>query len=218
MITKLFGKILNFLKKDNSISYYPRKYYYESMIDKYKDLSAYYNLELVNTKKSLFTNKAITLIKGQKFNLKRKQIIENFGKPRVKFRIREQSLIIDILIYKIYLGEYPIRLEIHMNKGNLYYYKYTFISKQTMTSEDKQKIISIIQDKYLQGSQIDIATQNIINKHKKVLQVEDDVNFKIYYMDLSSITFQRLSAYKQKCENKIQHKSKIKHKELIEKL
>jgi hypothetical protein len=147
-------KLVKFIKKDKS-AYNPQRYYYESLFERYKSLSGYYNLiELLTSKEELKTNEVITLMPGYPFNMKREEVFRNYKNPWTKFRIRKLNLTIDILIYKIFLGGYPAHLEIHVTKDSLFYYKYAFSGD--ISKEDKQSIIEIIQNKYLDGNSMSI--------------------------------------------------------------
>lgn len=214
------SKINAFLKRINynRNSYYSKKYYYESLYDSFRDLKGYYELLVFESHNLLKTDKIISLLKGQAFNVRKNKILEKYKKPRIRFRIIEQSFEIDIFIYIINLGEHPVRLEIHLNKGLLFYYKYSFSQSENINCKHKQKIIKIIQDKYLHGAAIDITSQNIIDKNQTILKIEDNVNFNIHYANFSSATFKELMNYREYYERRVARKNKMKLRELKERL
>lgn len=197
----LYKKLLRYIKS-NKYTYNPQRYYYESYIKKYKRLAGYYDLmELLTSKEELRTNEVITLMRGHAFDIKRENLFRKYKKPWSEFRIKILSITIDILIFKISLGGNPTHLEIHMTEGVVFYFKYCF--SEYISYDDKHLIIEIIQDKYLDGREMSIDKNNIIDSSGTVLQIEDDVNFNIYYCNLNSIVFQRLRLHRKNYDKRM---------------
>ncbi len=215
--------IYTFLKKisrlkSNSRSYYPRYYYDEKLMEHYKDLSEYFRIiTLIESKTSLKTNEIIAITEKQIFNpIKKKAIIKKYKQPHFKYKIQKKNLKIEIYLYKMYLGGYRVKLEIHMYENKLFYYNYTF--RSNITNQQKQEIIKIIQDKYLQDCLLDESKQNIIDENQTILQIENSLELKIHYMNAMDNVVQVMNIYK-----KYQEKEKYKNlwkkrEELIQRL
>ena len=213
----LVDTIIKKMRGKKKSDYNPRRYYYESLFERYKNLSGYYNLmEMLSTKSGLKSNETISLINGHSFNLERTLVFENFKNPWKKFRIKKLGLTIDIFIFKLFLGGYPAHLEIHMTKEHLFYFKYAFSGN--ISELDKQTMIEIIQNKYLNGCKIDISSQNIVDSSQTILQIEDGVNFNFYYSNLNSQVFQKLNRHKQNYDRRKSKEKEIKVEELRKKL
>ncbi len=197
---------------------YPRRDYFESIFDHYKDLSGYFTLPFTIPNNAFKTDEAISLISGKNFELTKKEITQKFGVPRAKFRIRKDNLAINIYIFNLTLGEYPVRLEVHMNRNVLFYFKYSFSATINITKEDRLFILQIIKEKYLHKGALIKMPQTIFDKNQTLLQIVDDVNFEISYINLRSAALQELSNHRITHERNNIYQTERRQQELIESL
>jgi hypothetical protein len=209
----LLDKMLGQLSFDHSKTYYPHKYYYQHLSDSYSNLSRYSGSFNNYPKPSVESKKNISLIDGEHFGLSHKTICKRFGKPRAKFKILEEGFDLEVMIYKIFLGRYPVRLELHLNHSVLFYFKYTF-SSGIKSPVDINEILQIIQGKYLNNEPVDLLSLDIIDEKRILLQVDNKVNFKIKYLDTRSDTLVALNRYKAKKERHKANKLKAEVKSL----
>lgn len=180
----------------NYNSYYSHYSYYQKLIEHYNDLSEYLRvIYLYKSKESLKTNHLISTKEDIGFNtINKKQLLKEFKQPQSKHKMVDNDLNIEIYFYKVYLGEYRVRMEMHLSNDKLFYFNYTFINH--LTNHQKNDIITIIQDKYLKGATFDILTQKIVDKNEVVLHIEDLMEFKIHYMCASSNSIQMIDSYR----------------------
>ena len=210
---KIYDKVIN-----NKYTYYPRYYYYDRLVEHYKDFSTYFKLiSLIETNDLLKTKKLITIKDKLVCNkITKRTIKKEFKKPQFEYKIQEKNLRIEIYFYKIYLGAYRAKLEIHMNEGRLFYYNYTFTSN--LNNLERQEIINIIQEKYLENELFDESKHIIIDTNGTILHIENSLELKIHYINTNDDIVQLLSIYKQQQEKKQYKIVEQKRKELMKKL
>lgn len=206
-------------RKGLTNKYYSDKYYYYSrLIEHYTDLSEYLRIiDLYKKKELSTTNKIITIQEGCLFNQNnKKQILKKFKHPHFKYRIRKNNLDIEIYFYKIIIGGYKVRLEIHLCEEQMFYYNYTFT--RNLNNQQLRDIIKIIQEKYLNGLSINICTQSIIDENQTVLDIENTMELKINYICTNSNIIQSLNIYNETSANKKMKSLEKKQTELRNKL
>jgi len=209
-----FSRIFN--KRKLYSYYYPRNYYYEKILDKYSDGHFYVNL-INNLKKinEIETNTEIRLIDNKKLNeIVIKDIIRKYGKPNYKI-ICEDLFEIKVLFYRQKLAYHKTKLEFHFCKNNLFLYTYTF---SYLNLEDKNEIIQILKEKYLEGKSKDIINNYIVDKNKNIILLEDSIDFSIYYSYKNNIALEMILEYidlkKVKDEGKKKRDKEILYKRL----
>jgi len=212
LYTKSIFKIFN---NNNNC---PRNYYYEKIIEHYKDLSEYYRIiDLLNTKKVLNTNTIISIIDNKTLKqVKKKHIIKKYKKPSFKYIVRENDLIFDIYIYKLYIGGHRTKLEIHMTSNKIFYYNFTFTG--SINNDQRQDIIKIIEDKYLDGRLINVTNEIIIDANQTILHIDNSLDLKIHYMNVSSDIIDLIKSYKNKYNKERKQILENKRDELIKRL
>ncbi len=186
---KTYYKIMTFifqLFNKRKLDYYPRYYYYEILLDKYRDGLFYSNL-INNLKKTdgIKTDTEIRLFDNKIPNeVVINDIIRKYGKPNYKI-IYEDLFEIKVLFYRQKLGEHKTKVEFHFFRNNLFFYTYTF---PYLNLENKNEIIQMIKEKYLEGKSEDIInnfiTSNlsyIVDKNKNIILYNDSIDFSIYY-------------------------------------
>lgn len=204
--------------KNRSSYYYPRYYYYERLVEHYKDLSEYYRIiAMFEAKTDLKTNEVITLIEKIKFDeITKRIILKKYRKPQFKYKIQEKYLQIEILFYKIYIGGYRVKLELHMYEHKLFYYNYTFTNN--LNNQQRQEIIKIIQEKYLQDILFDASKQNIIDENHTQIHIENSLELKIHYLNTMNNAVQVMNIYKKTQENEKHKNTWKKRAELLKRL
>jgi len=173
-------KIIRITKR----TFYLRNYYYERVLEDYKNFFEYFRiLKLIEKTNTISkTNTNITLVEGYDFKIIGKnEIVKKYNKPRFISVIDKKNIKINIYFYKIYIGGYRTRLEIHMHKNNLFYYSYTFA--ESLTSDQKSDIIKILCEKYLSGQFINLSRHIIIDNNQTCVYVEDTLELKIHYLN-----------------------------------
>jgi hypothetical protein len=168
-------------------TFYLRNYYYERILEDYKDFFEYFRiLKLIKKNNIIYkTNTNITLVDGYDFKkIGKNQIVKKYNKPRFIYVIDKQNIKIDIFFYKIYIGGYRTRLEIHLHKNNLFYYNYTFAD--SLSSSQKLDIIKILCEKYLSGQLIHISNHIIFDNNETNIYVEDTLELKIHYLNTNN--------------------------------
>lgn len=204
--------------KNSSSYYYPRYYYYEQLVERYKDLSEYYRIiAMLEAKTVLKTNEVIAIFEKIIFDkITKKTILKKYGKPQFKYKIQEKYLQIEILFYKINIGGYRVKLELHMYERKLFYYNYTFTNN--LNNQQRQEIIKIIQEKYSQDSLFDASKQDIIDENHTQIHIENSLELKIHYLNTMNNAVQVMSIYKKNQENEKHKNTWKKRAELLKRL
>lgn len=196
--------MLNRLKNKRLIghSYHKNYYYYGLLTEHYNDFSEYLRvIDMYQKKESVGTNKTIALQEDFLFNFDNKsQISRKFKNSDFKTRIQKNKLDIKIYFYKIIIGGYKVRLEIHQCHRKMFYCNYTFTS--FLNHKQHQEITKIIQEKYLDGLPIDTDTQSIIDTDQTQLVVENGLELKIHYISTNSAPIKALSVHQETHTNK----------------
>jgi hypothetical protein len=158
---------------------YSRKSYYRSYLSKYQDGKFYLTLiEEIKSKAEIKTNIDVKLIKDKKLKeINLTDIVREFGEPLHKV-ICKDLLGIQILLFKQSLGGYKTKLEFHFLNDILFFYSYTF---SNIKNEEKNDIIQIIKQKYLNERSYDIVNNYIVDKENNMILLNDNIRFSIYY-------------------------------------
>jgi len=97
----------------------------------------------------------------------------------------------------------------------LFLYTYTF---SYLNLEDKNEIIQILKEKYLEGKSKDIINNYIVDKNKNIILLEDSIDFSIYYSYKNNIALEMILEYidlkKVKDEGKKKRDKEILYKRL----
>jgi hypothetical protein len=183
--------------------YHNINYYYQQLVEYYTDFSEYSRItDLYKKKELLATDQIISFQEDHLFNQKnKKQILKKirFKQALFKYRIKKNDLNIEIYFYKIKIGGFKVKLEIHFHERKMFYYNYTFTDYSN--NQQLRDIIEIIQEKYLDGLPMDIYTQNIIDQDQTVLSIENTMELRIHYISTKSSIIQTLSNYKETSTN-----------------
>lgn len=183
--------------------YHNINYYYQQLVEHYTDFSEYSRItDLYKKKELVATDQIISFQEDHLFNQKnKKQILKKirFKQPLFKYRIKKNDLNIEIYFYKIKIGEFKVKLEIHFHERKMFYYNYTFTDYSN--TQQLQDIIKIIQEKYLDGLPMDIYTQSIVDKDETVLSIENTMELRIHYISTKSSIIQTLSNYRETSTN-----------------
>jgi len=160
--------------------YNPKNYYIEKLVNKYRNGKFYFNLiERVEKMDEIKTNVVIEFIDNKKLNeVVINDVIKEYGSSNYKI-ISEDLLGVEILFYKLKLGEYKMKLEFHFFNDKLFFYSYTFSMNSV---KNKNEIIKIIKDKYSVQGLSDKGKNYIIDDNKNMILSNHDINFSIYYL------------------------------------
>jgi hypothetical protein len=183
---------------------YSRKSYYQNYLSKYQDGQFYLGLiKKVKNNSAVKTNIEIRLFENKKLNeINIKDIVRKFGKPRYNI-ICKKLLGIKIMLFKQNVGAHKTKLEFHFKDEILFFYSYTF---SNINNVDKNEIIQIIQDKYLdKGSSYEKVNRYIIDKSNNIIFLNDDIRFSIYYLCDNKVDLEQIQKfiYLQKEEKQI---------------
>lgn len=170
--------------------HYSRSNYYRRRLDESKSVQLYLklmsDLEFTN---GIKTNTEIQLIDNKKDNeINKKNIIRKYGRPNYKF-ICEDLTEIEILFYRKKIGSHKAKMEFHFYKNSLFLYTYTF---SYLSLEDKNEIIKIINEKYLEREYKDIINHHIVDENKSTIILNDNLDFSIKYLDKNNIAFETI--------------------------
>ncbi|MCK5169791.1 MAG: hypothetical protein KAQ75_07925 [Bacteroidales bacterium] len=157
--------------------YYSRHYYYDKSFTMYYSIESLCKLfsidkEKVETQTTLFLNKNIN------FGSNQHQIKNKLGSPSCYMSRSVNSLDFKIMYYRMYLGGYKTKQEVHLYENTLYYFNYIF---SYLNSSDKEILKKLLCKKYLHEG-CEIMDKVIIDKYGNLLFVTDNVDFTINYL------------------------------------
>lgn len=172
----MFRKIIHKITSIN-YRYYTNNYYRNKSFTMYYSIASLcklfdINKEKIETKTTIFLNKNIN------FGSNQQQIKKKLGSPNFYIRRSVNSLDFKILCYRMYLGEYKTKQEVHLYKNTLYYFNYIF---SYLNSSDKEILKKLLCKKYLHED-CKIMDKVIIDKYGNSLFVTDNVDFTINYL------------------------------------
>ncbi len=180
------------IKKEFFGYHYQKDYYYERILTKYHGTEEFNKL-LERNLISLHSKADIKLEFGDSCL----EIKEKYGVPdfKFKFKYKESSIINHkIYFYRLKMGEYKTKCEMHFFDNKLFYKSYTL---NYLTHDDKCKIIDTISHKYLDKPFLHKTTK-IVDSYGKVILIEDVVDFTIFYLDSGSEFFVNLESLNNK--------------------
>jgi hypothetical protein len=209
-------KIMTFFFRRKKSFPYSRSSYYENLLVEHNNGQLYLILmkDLKNTNE-IETNTEIQFMDNKKINeINKECIIRKYGNPNYKF-INGALSEIEILIYRQKLGSYKTKLELHFFKNNLFLYTYTF---SYLTLKEKNEIIKIIKEKYLERECKDIINYNIVDKNKNIIMLNDGVDFSIKYSRKNNIDLETILKNNEFQNSKEENKRKRDKKILFKRL
>ena len=168
----------------NNLGYY----YYECLANRYNNERSYLTfISDLESQSPLFTENEISLSAPKIFSETNiKYILKNYGKPHFRVTQKQDVFEVEILFYRIFIGKYKTKLELHFYNDQLFFFCYTF---SYLKEENTQEIISIMQEKYLEGKPIDTKTNYIIDRHESIIQFCHDVDFTLNYISTRNKIF-----------------------------
>lgn len=201
---RLFGKSNN----------YYRDYYYHHLIDQYNDNCAYFSLyKKCTSDKSLKTNVKICFSKSLKLGSNRADICRILGKPG--YHIKNVSpLNIEILVYRMLIGNHKVTCQMHLFDNQLFLYNYTF---PYSNGYDNEQIMNIIQKKYLPETG-NYAAENIIDGFNNCLQIEKGVDFTISYLLLTCDFFLKNTAISADKEARLIRQNRANYRQIYDRV
>ncbi len=171
--------LISFFWKKRSKKTYHSKDYYKQKLDQYKDLSGYCNILVVlSNKDPIYINTEIDLIHDRQSLVSQRDALKRYGMPDCKYPITHNSLKIEILFYRIYIGNYKARLELHFTDDKLFYYSYTL---PYINRREEQETLNTLKSKYVKDISFDYENNSIVDKNLFNLWIERVVNLKVHY-------------------------------------
>lgn len=174
---KIVAYFSNFFSKKR-FGYYPRYDYYQTRLKNSRGEQFYRSL-ITDFKKNIGipTDTEISYDGSKPISdLTKKDIISIFGKPNYQVAI-QNSIETSVFFYKQNFGNHNVKVEFHFFKDNLIFYVYTFSNLKNI-----KEITEVIKEKYLNGRDVDIINENIIDKNKNRIHIRNSVYFEVYYL------------------------------------
>jgi len=162
-------------------SYYnPKNYYREKFINKYRNGKFYFNLmDRVEKMEEMKTIVPISFIENIKLNeVSVKDVIKEYGSSNYKI-ISEGLSGVEILFYKLKLGEYKMKIEFHFFNAKLFFYSCTFSMSNVI---NKSEILKIIKDKYSVEGLFGNGNNYIIDEYNNIILSNNNIDFSLYYL------------------------------------
>ena len=185
-------KVKEFFEKN--YRYYNNKgyaYYYERLENQYKSDQSYLELTTkLEKKKAIQTNTSIRLSKKfSNFEASIEEVLSKFGKPIYRLTLTKDIFDVEILFYRLILGKYRTKLELHFHKNKLFAFHYTFSNTKP---QQIKELTSVIKEKYLNNEDIDLNNEYIVDDNGSTLDISQNVNFSITYISTQNKIFAAL--------------------------
>lgn len=176
-------------------SFYTRDYYYEKLLNKYKSADSYLSLIELQGKQKLITNKDIVFSENPDFSKNEiKYIKKRYGRPNYTITNNYDFGKIKIYLYRIYLGDFKVKMELHFFKNDLIMYNYTF--SHLHNENEKKDVINLLKEKYHIKKSIDLKQGHTYIKDEKnsIIVLSQDIDFTInYVLNINSKVFRQMS-------------------------
>jgi hypothetical protein len=170
-------KIYRFIFNRNS-SYYSKNYYHDKSFAIYNSPESLTKLFDCSKKEVIETKTPIFLHKNIEFGSFPKKVRKKMGKASFKFVRTVSSLDFKILLYRMYLGGYKTKQEVHFYEDSLYYFNYIF---SYLSTSDKENIKKLLCKKYLKQA-CELINKIIIDEYGNKLFITENVDFTINYL------------------------------------
>ena len=176
IMRRRFNKIIRKILSKN-YRYYSKSYYYDKSFAIYNNIESLCNLFSCE-KQTLETKTPVFLSTNIKFGSNQNQIKKKLGSPGSYMLRSVNSLDFKIMYYRMYLGGYKTKQEVHLYENTLYYFNYVF---SYLNNADKEVIKKLLCKKYLEKD-YEIIDHLIIDKYGNSIFITDSVNFTINYL------------------------------------
>lgn len=188
----ILKRIRYYISKYAIYKYYYNKYSkYEYLSEKHKNLLFYEKLfEKVSNTNTIHTTQDVSFRKKLKFNDSKSKIKKVLGNPAYEITNTENKDI-EILFYKIQIGQEKIRCEVHLyrNKLFLFTYQLTYIKHK-----NSQLMLSILKKNY-KVNHHDIFSNRISDKSDNSLMVSKHIGINLTYVNLTHSFFTFLKSH-----------------------
>lgn len=175
-IIQSIGSNLSYPEKD----YLSRNYGHEKLSNKYSDPAFYLRTldRCISAPGKVKTERSIGFLDDLPFGRTLKDIAHLLPLPHFQLRgiPRPQC---HILFYRVSLGRFKVKLELHLYKGILFFYNYTF---EEGDIQCRAELLKTIQEKYA-GEHDRIGDGSvIIDRSGNYLSIEDNVLLRANYL------------------------------------
>lgn len=217
---KILQKLSQLFLKDK-IYHYSNEYY-DSPIDKYSSIETYINLAYNNGKQVLSTTEEISFTDNPNFKKnKKKYLRKKYGKPYFKVVNNFQFGKITVLFYRIVLGFYKARLELHFYQNSLIMYNYTFLylNNENENKQEKNHILEILKEKYKLHNDIVPNECYIKDRKNTIIVFNNNVNLSLNYVGyVDSDIHNQMKSLIDRDDNLKKTKTEKSNQELLKKL
>ena len=156
------------------------KYYSIVLEEYYRDLTAYVTLlESIVAKNKVHSSRDIDFVPNVKLGSSSEDIKKYMGTPRSKV-LKISKLKVDIYYYKVFIGGVKCKVEFHLYKDQLFYFRFSF---SDISIQQREEILGVLVDKY--GKELDIHSQVIKDAKGTCIFVDNTVNLKIHYFNVA---------------------------------
>ena len=206
MSTKLNKKVRNLLRSKSK--YYSYSYYRDKSFFMYNNIESLCGI-FDNKNTVIKTEETISLTTKIHFGSNPKSVKKKLGKPSCYINKSINSLDFNIFFYKMYMGEYKTKHDIHFYEDKLYYFSYVF---SYFNHSDKEFIKKIICKKYL-NQECELNNSTITDKYGNTLFITDNVDFTINYLTGDSEIQKKFNTIQKKT---IKNRTKLLEKNQVE--
>ncbi len=177
-----------FLTKKLKLKEHSLYYYYKFLTNNYNSDNSYCLLiaDLKDLKPIKTTTKIQLSQNSLPFNSNIKQVISKYGKKYYKLKQKTESFETTILLYRMKIGGYKTKLELHFCENKLFYFNYTFSYVKPKHIND---IMSILEEKYTNSKKINIHEDYIIDEDANVIRISHDTGLSVQYISTKNSLF-----------------------------
>ncbi len=191
----------------NQSSGYNSNYYYQKTINEYSKPGKYFQIFTeLNKRRKLHTERTIALI-GDKpmWQTTKKEVIRNFGYPHYQTSNQFFNCKCEVLLFKIKLNGFKTKLEVHLYRDRVFYYRYIF---SYLSSQDSSTINNLLRDKYNNNSDVKFEQCKFINSEYVSISINDSIELSISYVHEKAEFFELVNDIRSKVHQGKEDKKK----------
>jgi len=221
-------RILSFLSPKSSYYTYDRRKNYYSKIDYYENKNCLNSLDKLNnlTKPDLSSHLLIESNSKEikpyniSFGSSLKKTKKRLGKP--SFSLNNSAIIPkhDVLFYKTSINKFKLLIQIHFIDNKSFFICNQIYTNDELLPQDKQKVVSLIIEKYCDHTLSDNDTVfiKLLDKSKNLIYTNDDFSFYVYYLTGDHKILKTLRNMQHKIRKQKEKKEALLNKKLMENL
>jgi len=221
-------RLFSILSPKSSYYSYDRRKKYYSKIDYYENKNCLNSIDKLNNLIKPDLSSHLEIESNSKeikpynlpFGLLVKKAKKRLGKP--SFHLNNSAIIPkhEVLFYKTSINQFKLLIQIHFIDNKSFFICNQIYSNDELQLQDKQKIVSLITEKYCNHPLKNNTTVSIklMDKNKNLIYTNDEFSFYVYYLTGDLKIYKILQTMQKKIKKQKEKKEALLNKKLMENL